>query len=283
MGIFIILLVCNLIIPLLMLAIGLSWEKHAPKEPNWAVGYRTTRAMKSQESWDFAQKYMARLWKRIGFGLLIPSVALSVVGYLLGEAGISILTVILETVQVAVLIGSIFPVEHALKKNFDGNGKPIGTQGADTSAGNTVCREDRMVREKKPMGKAEWAAVIFTVCVTAVILAVLSTGNVEAKLEEDHMDIICSYWKDRQLTYDDIERVEYAQDWETGSRVGGFGSFRLNMGRFENKETGRYDLYAYVDSESYVLLYTREGVVAVGGRDEAATKELYEALKERLP
>lgn len=122
MGITILLLVCNLIIPLLMLIIGLVWEKHPPQERNWAVGYRTTRAMKSQETWHFAQRYMAKVWKRAGLWLIIPSVILSILGYFLGEDGMSILTVILEMVQMAVLIGSIFPVERALKKNFDENG-----------------------------------------------------------------------------------------------------------------------------------------------------------------
>ncbi|MDE7435846.1 MAG: SdpI family protein [Lachnospiraceae bacterium] len=123
MWIFILLFVCNLLIPLLMAVIGLISEKHAVRDINGIIGYRTSRSMKNQETWDFAQHYMGKVWKKVGIYLLIISVPVNIVGFSLGENIFSIITAILETVQVIVLLGSIIPVERALKKNFDENGK----------------------------------------------------------------------------------------------------------------------------------------------------------------
>lgn len=36
---------------------GFLLRRHPPKHINWLLGYRTHRAMKSQQHWDFAQRY----------------------------------------------------------------------------------------------------------------------------------------------------------------------------------------------------------------------------------
>lgn len=123
MWIIILLFVCNLLIPLLMAVVGSIWEKHPVREINGAIGYRTARSMKNQETWDFAQHYMGKVWKKVGIGLLIPSVVINIAGCFWGEKIFSIITAILEMIQVIVLLGAIIPVEHALKKNFDENGR----------------------------------------------------------------------------------------------------------------------------------------------------------------
>lgn len=79
--------------------------------------------MKSQEAWDFAQRYMGRMWKKAGIVLIIASVIVSVVMYGMSEEGIGYASGILMYMQLAVLLISICPVEKALKKNFDDNGK----------------------------------------------------------------------------------------------------------------------------------------------------------------
>ncbi len=42
-----------------------------PKKINWLYGYRTIKSMKSQEAWDFAQRYSSRLMLYSGLILLI--------------------------------------------------------------------------------------------------------------------------------------------------------------------------------------------------------------------
>lgn len=116
-------LICDLLIPVSMIIIGKVFCKNPPKTINGVYGYRTARAMKNKDTWDFAQRYCGRLWCRIGVVLL----ALSVLAMLppLGKDtdAVGIWGGIIALIQVIVLITAIFPVEQALKKNFDENGK----------------------------------------------------------------------------------------------------------------------------------------------------------------
>ena len=46
-----------------------------PRQINEFYGYRTTRSRKSQASWDFAQRYSAKLLTIFGFAALIVAAA----------------------------------------------------------------------------------------------------------------------------------------------------------------------------------------------------------------
>jgi uncharacterized membrane protein len=48
---------------------------YPPKKINGLYGYRTTRSCKSQEAWDFAQRYSAKLMTILGLAALIVAVA----------------------------------------------------------------------------------------------------------------------------------------------------------------------------------------------------------------
>lgn len=52
-----------------------SWiqQKYPPKKINHFYGYRTSSSMKSQERWEFAQMYSARVMQRWGIFLLLCS------------------------------------------------------------------------------------------------------------------------------------------------------------------------------------------------------------------
>ncbi len=49
---------------------GYLFLKYPPKRINWFYGYRTSRSMRSQERWDFAQKHSAKEMIRTGFLLI---------------------------------------------------------------------------------------------------------------------------------------------------------------------------------------------------------------------
>lgn len=116
-------LVFILMIPLLMLGFGRSFMKNPPTEINPGYGYRTSMSSKNQDTWDFAQRYMGKVWHQAGRWLLIPSVLplLLVLGQDVGTVGIAGLAV--SGVQLVVMLGSILVVERALRKTFDKNGK----------------------------------------------------------------------------------------------------------------------------------------------------------------
>ena len=65
-----------LIIPLVMVVLGIVGWACPPKEANWYLGYRTRRAMGTEDSWFFAQKLRGMIWTIAGGAMLIPSLVL---------------------------------------------------------------------------------------------------------------------------------------------------------------------------------------------------------------
>lgn len=123
MWFWIFMMVCNNLIPLMMWGIGIWFEKKPPAGINGVIGYRTKRSMKSQEAWDFAQRYMGSLWKKAGILMLVPSVVATALTYGMTEEGIGNVSLVLIHVQMVILLVAIYPVEKALKMKFDENGK----------------------------------------------------------------------------------------------------------------------------------------------------------------
>lgn len=105
-----------ILIPVAMVFFGLLWRKSPPREINELYGYRTPRSKQSQEAWDFAHAYHARVWLYSGLALLVlTAVALALLAN--KENYLTYFTVIMA-VQIAVMLGSLAPTELALKKRF---------------------------------------------------------------------------------------------------------------------------------------------------------------------
>ena len=122
MGLKIIIFTCNLIIPIIMLFFGVKFRNHSPKNINGIYGYRTSMSMKNKETWEFSHQYCGRLWIKLGFIILIISIICSLIAFTCDDKVQGIIDFILVTIQTIALIGSVFPVEKELKKNFDENG-----------------------------------------------------------------------------------------------------------------------------------------------------------------
>lgn len=123
MGFWCFCLVMNLLIPGTMLGFGLLFQRKPPKTVNSIYGYRTTRSMRNQDTWDYAHKVCGALWVRLGLILLPVSVCamLPVLGR--GAGAVGIWCCVVDGIQLLVLIGSIIPVERALKRTFDEFGR----------------------------------------------------------------------------------------------------------------------------------------------------------------
>jgi len=124
-GFWIFMLIMELMIPIIMIGFGMYFSKNAPQKINYAFGYRTTRSMKSQETWQFAHKCVGKLWKIIGFIMTPIIVIVMLFSYGKGIDYVGNFVLVIMGIQVIVLIASIFPVEAALKRNFDESGKPL--------------------------------------------------------------------------------------------------------------------------------------------------------------
>ena len=122
MGFWIFMLVMDLLIPVIMIAMGRYFMKTSPKEINYIFGYRTNMSMKNKETWDFAHKYIGKLWFHLGL-LLLPITVIPLLFVIGGtEDTVGMVGSIICIVSLVMLGGPIIPTERALKKTFDEEG-----------------------------------------------------------------------------------------------------------------------------------------------------------------
>ena len=119
-------LAMNLLIPAAMISCGRRFTENPPRKINKGFGYRSNRSMKNQDTWDFAQLYCGKVWWKWGRAL-IP---LAVVGQALTLLcptvdSMCLWSLVPTTAETVVLMVSIIPVERALKRNFDKDGKRL--------------------------------------------------------------------------------------------------------------------------------------------------------------
>lgn len=115
-------LIMDLLIPFTMIGFGRLFLSAAPKEINFVYGYRTPMSMKNRNTWEFAHKYCGKIWYRWGL-VLFPVSVISML-LVIGEAEDTVGAIggVLCGIQMIPLIGTIFLVERALKKEFDADG-----------------------------------------------------------------------------------------------------------------------------------------------------------------
>ena len=118
MGLWWFMLVCDLLTPLLVLPAGLWLKKSPPKQPNELSGYRTRRSRQSPEAWQFAQQYCGKVFVRLSLALLPVTVLVHLFFLRSDTRTLSILCLVVVSVQALVLLSSVFFVERALKRNF---------------------------------------------------------------------------------------------------------------------------------------------------------------------
>lgn len=116
-------LVCDLLIPIVMIIAGWMMWKHPPKRINRWYGYRTALSMKNEQTWKFAHTHAGKIWCVMGIVMLIPTILAFIPFYHSSTNVVGIVGLIVTTVQVIALIASVFPTEAALARTFDENGE----------------------------------------------------------------------------------------------------------------------------------------------------------------
>lgn len=106
-----------LMVPIITLIAGYLMYRYAPKSINGLVGYRTSKSMINQDTWNFANKYCASLWIKIG----IITTVVSFLIYILFDVN-EIVSIVIVLIQTFLLLLSIIPVEKTLKNTFDDDG-----------------------------------------------------------------------------------------------------------------------------------------------------------------
>ena len=142
-------------------------------------------------------------------------------------------------------------------------------------------KEKAAGKELKGPFRNEKTKKISTLGVILLILflsVVLFYGDIEYTFREDHLFVDTNMYSDYILRYDTIETVEYREGNVPGLRVGGYGSFRLLMGWFENDEFGTYLRYTYYKPESCVVITAGNQTIVLSGKTAGETEALYRNL-----
>jgi len=119
---------------------------------------------------------------------------------------------------------------------------------------------------------------IFLIVLTIFLLFVLFYGDITYSFREDYLLIDTNMYSDYIVYYDTIDHVEFREGKIPGLRVGGYGSFRLLMGFFENEEFGTYTRYTYYKPEACVVLTKGEKRIVLSGKTYDETESLYRNL-----
>jgi len=120
----ILLILSMLLIPMIILLIGLIWQKHPPRTINYAYGYRTRRSTASQQAWDFAHARFSKYALWYGAAMLTVTAAAIVISLAVAAFdGLKTAATYCLLVQVAALGLPIALVERELSRKFDGEGR----------------------------------------------------------------------------------------------------------------------------------------------------------------
>ena len=122
MGFWLFMLAMGLLFPAIMIMFGAVFAKTAPKKINYIFGYRTDMSMKNRDTWEFAHKYIGKLWFRLGL-LLIPITMIPML-FVIGrtENIVGAVGLVVSFINTVALIVPIFFTEKALNRTFDKDG-----------------------------------------------------------------------------------------------------------------------------------------------------------------
>lgn len=87
--------------------------KWPPKSINGLYGYRTGSSMRSQERWDFAQRFSAIQMMRAGGALAVAGLLMAVL-----QMGIEVITTVGMVLLFVCTAYLLFSTERAIKKEF---------------------------------------------------------------------------------------------------------------------------------------------------------------------
>ena len=219
---------------------------------NSTVGIKVPWTYTSEENWNATHRLAGKLW-------VVGGILMALGGFLPNGWAVAVMFGLILPMTVVPIVYSWRFYEQEKK------------QGKDIKAGYSSVDKQIM----KGSG-------IFLILITAFVLFMLFFGDIHYVFNEDHLLVDANMYTDYVLRYDTIEDIEYWEGKMPGLRVGGFGSFRLLMGFFENEEFGTYTRYTYYDPDACIVLTVRGKAVVLSAETAEETRALYETLLTKI-
>lgn len=219
---------------------------------NYTIGIKVAWAYTSEENWAATHRFAGRAW-------VIAGVLMMLCGFLPNGWAVTVMIVM-------IVIMCVLPIIYSWRfyKKELAEGKDV------------------KVRHSKLDKKIMKFSAVFLAVLLFFMILLLFTGDLEFTLLENSFSVKADWYSDITIRYETIESIEYREGNVPGLRVGGFGSFRLLMGFFENEEFGTHTRYTYYDPESCIVLTVRGKAVVLSGKTAEETLALYNTLLEKI-
>ena len=235
------------LIPMGMMFVGIG--NYLPKtRMNSTMGIKVPWAYTSEENWNATHRFAGKVWV-IGGILMILSALLP---------HRWAVTVMLVGILVLMLLPILYSWRFYKKELAEGK---------------------ELHNHRKTMSKkARLASLAALILTTVLLVVVLFCGDIHYVYYDDMLFVDTDMYSDYVLRYEKIDSLEFREGNVPGLRVGGYGSFRLLMGFFENEEFGTYTRYTYYKPEACVVITTGNKTVVLSGKTYEETQALYQNL-----
>ena len=215
---------------------------------NPTMGIKVWWAYTSDENWNATHRFAGKLW-------VVGGLILALCFWLPNLWAMVMMFVIL-------IVISVLPILYS--RNFYKKELAAGKELKNPRAS--------MSKRAKRLSGAGLALVIIFMCV------ILFCGNITYAFQEEYVVIDSNMYTPYTLRYEKTESLEFREGNVSGMRVGGYGSFRLLMGFFENEEFGTYIRYTYYDPKACVVVSTAGKTLVLSAETYEETQKLYENL-----
>ena len=219
---------------------------------NSFMGIRVKWTLESEANWNATHRMGGKVWVAGGFaclaGAMLPVKAMG-----------AVFPVVLVTVALAPIVYSYY-------------------------YSKTQPAAEKTVSAPLPLWQNRAARLIVAAVAVIAVWAFLA-GSAKIVYEDASFTVEASGWQDLTLSYSDIAAVDYLPAEEVpegGIRTYGLGNLRVSFGHFSNEAYGDYIRYTYDSCRDCVRLTTAGGrTVLLNGLDQAATRAIFDQLKER--
>ncbi|MBQ3194264.1 MAG: SdpI family protein [Oscillospiraceae bacterium] len=218
---------------------------------NSTMGIKVPWTYTSEANWNATHRFAGKVW--MAGGLLMMLCALL--------PHLWAVTVMLVLILVLCLIPMVYSWRYYKKELAEGH--------ALKNPGDMVSKKTRRL------------SLVFLIVLAVFLAFVLFYGEIDYVYTDDYLLIDTNMYSDNILYYDAIQSLEYREGNVPGLRVGGYGSFRLLMGFFENEEFGTYIRYTYFQPEACVIVHLTNKVLVLSGETQEETQTIYQELLKR--
>ncbi len=108
------------------------------------------------------------------------------------------------------------------------------------------------------------------------------SGDIQVKYDESSFTVGSVVWSDITVEYSAVDKIEYRENNDVGTRINGFAGVRVLAGGFRNDEFGNYTRYSYMDCGECIVLSIDDKILVITGEDSEMTRIIYDELVSRI-